>query len=100
MTMSLDIEHTPLNIELIKSTKSNNKAHLKGLLYTLIGVSSANNTWKCSFNYYIPRRKHYYFHHYLLNYLVFILVHLIQLAAIVAGISIEYDRALVSGEKS
>ena len=46
--MSLDIEHTPLNIELIKSTKAKNKAHIKGFLYTLNGVSSAGKQyWLC-----------------------------------------------------
>ena len=48
MAMSLDIEHTPLNIGLIKSSKAKNKAHIKGFLYTLNGVSSAGKQyWLC-----------------------------------------------------
>ena len=45
---TLDIEHTPLNIERIKSTKAQNKAHLKGFLFTLNGVSLADKQyWLC-----------------------------------------------------
>ena len=48
MAMSLAIEHTLLDIELIKSTKAKNKTYIKGFLYTLNGVSSAGKQyWLC-----------------------------------------------------
>ena len=49
MATSIDIGTTiTLNIELIKSTKGKNKAHIKGFLYTLNGASLAGNQyWLC-----------------------------------------------------
>ena len=39
---------TPLNVEFIKTTKSKNKAHKQGFLYTLKRVSTAGtHSWVC-----------------------------------------------------
>ena len=46
MATSIDIgTTTTLNIELIKSTKGKNKAHIKGFLYTFNGASLAGNQY-------------------------------------------------------
>ena len=49
MATSIDIgTTTTLNIELIKSTKGKNKAHIKAFLYSLNGASLAGNQyWLC-----------------------------------------------------
>ena len=39
---------TPLNVEFSKTTKSKNKAHIQGFLYTLNRVSTAvTHSWEC-----------------------------------------------------